>query len=313
MRCTVPYAVRALGLVMTVAIVPATAARAMRMQDQPAPPRRVARDRIVAAMRVEQRKDYDITLTAFAARFQANVLFQLARAELAADSNGAPLFVHHADYFGSFLEVTGRAPAEAPLYLRISCAYGENLVVDYGNARVIRRVEAGAPPQLALSVVAGWRDHEAERYAYDDTSTSPDIRVIRRRTNSYHILEYDSLIVHDDIEGVGGRVTGGVLGLLFRLIGYGWATHTRIALAADGSQVVRASVRKGPFGLAETVTIGPDGRADKGVPGDRPDLRALERRLHSRLEIEYRHLAAELLPIDEPPAHGETDCGMAGT
>ncbi len=39
--------------------------------------------------------------------------------------------------------------------------------------------------------------------------------------------------------------------------------------------------------MTSTVTVYPDGRTEKDVPADRPDLAELEERLKATLEVEY--------------------------
>jgi len=87
---------------------------------------------------------------------------------------------------------------------------------------------------------------------------------------------------------VSGHPVTGALSVLFRLIGQAHAVWSRSAIAADGWQVIVGKGRKGPFSRTATVTVPPDGTAELGVPADRPDLAALERRLRQPIEVLYR-------------------------
>jgi hypothetical protein len=98
----------------------------------------------------------------------------------------------------------------------------------------------------------------------------------------------------DQIKGLTGRPNSGALGLLFKIIGEGRVLEYRMALAADGTQVSRGRAKKGFFEVSSTVTVAPDGRAEKDVPATRPDLQALDRRLQEPLEIRYRPLALDV-------------------
>ncbi len=66
-----------------------------------------------------------------------------------------------------------------------------------------------------------------------------------------------------------------------------------VGLAAWGVQVVRGHASKWGFDRTETLTVWRDGRADRGVPPDRPDLLAAEARLKEPLEIRFRPLPPE--------------------
>ena len=108
-----------------------------------------------------------------------------------------------------------------------------------------------------------------------------------RSVITYRLLEFGDIVVYDAIEGVSGKPTTGVLGLLFRLIGEGRVVRSRMAIADDGLQVSRADTRKGFLRRTTTVTVYPEGHTEEGVPEGRPDLTALEERLKVPLEIDY--------------------------
>ena len=69
--------------------------------------------------------------------------------------------------------------------------------------------------------------------------------------------------------------------------------ETRIAVSADGLQILRGQVRKGFMGVTTTVTVFPDGRGMKDLPPGRPDLLTIEERLKRPIEAEYVPFAAE--------------------
>ncbi len=83
-----------------------------------------------------------------------------------------------------------------------------------------------------------------------------------------------------------GRPLSGVLGALFKVIGEGDVKWARAGISEDGIQVVRAQAKK-LFTKTATVTVLPDGVAEKDVPDDRPDLAAIAARLEADLDLEY--------------------------
>jgi hypothetical protein len=60
--------------------------------------------------------------------------------------------------------------------------------------------------------------------------------------------------------------------------------------------VVRGRASKWGIDRTETVTVWPEGRAERGLPEGRPDLRSLDERLREPLAIRFRPLPPE------PPA-----------
>ena len=173
------------------------------------------------------------------------------------------------------------------------------MVVDYRDGRVVRKVEKGPRPQLAANVVIRWpeRPGAANRYSYRDTLSVPRLKVTNARVITYRLLDFGDMVVYDEIEGLTGRPTSGLLGLLFRAIGEGRVVQSRMAISRDGLQVSRARSKKAFLGVTATATVFPDGRSQKDVPEDRPDLLALERQLRRDLDIEYVPLAV----CDEQP------------
>ena len=103
---------------------------------------------------------------------------------------------------------------------------------------------------------------------------------------TYRLLDYPDMLVFDEITGLRGRPTTGILGMLFQLIGEGYVVESRIALAPDGLQITRARARK-VFEVATTVTVHPDGRTEKDVPSGRADLVAIDRRLKQPLKLRH--------------------------
>jgi hypothetical protein len=242
---------------------------------------------ILEAMR--QSKGYDLTATTNGARFQSEVLRELARLARASDSSRSPLFIGHRDWFGAYLERTGLSAEAAPAFVRLSNDYGQDMVVDYRPERVVGPAEPASGPAIALNVCIWWPEGSghAGKYSYEDLLSSPRLKVTNERVISYRLMDFGDMTVFDDIRGLRGRPTSGVLGLLFQLIGEGHVVENRMAIAGDGVQISRARARKAFFEVVSTVTVYPDGRTEKDLPAARPDLAALERRLRAPLKLTH--------------------------
>jgi len=241
---------------------------------------------VVEAMRASS--GYDRLATTNGGRLQSDVLLRLARRARARAPDGPPLLVRHDDWFRALLEVTGVAAERAPLYAVLAHRYGQDVVADHGAGRVVRQVVSGPAPLLALSVTISWPDGPGvpQEYSYEDTTSTPHVEVTDHRVIRYRLLDFGDMIAFEEMEGIAGRPTTGALGLLFKVLGRGRIVEYRLAVAPSGVQVSRGRAKKGFFEVATTVTVQPDGRAERGVPAD-PVLRALEGRLQQPLDIRY--------------------------
>lgn len=249
--------------------------------------RRVSREELLAAMQAS--KGYDPAATTNGARFQSEVLRHLARQALAQGPRYDPLLIGHAEWFWAVLERTGLTPSEAPAFIRLGHEYEQDIYLEYGNDRVIRRVLQGEAPTLALSVSIGWRERRGapESYSYEDALSTPKLKVTNKRLIRYRLLEFGDMVVFDEITGLYGRPTSGVLGLLFQLIGEGRVIENRMVISQDGLQISRARAKKSLFQVQATVTVFPNGRTEKDIPPGRADLAPLEARLKQALRLEY--------------------------
>jgi hypothetical protein len=244
---------------------------------------RLSRATIADAMREEH--GYDRRATTNQSRFQTRVLLRLARSARVDSATVPVLFIDYDDWFHAYLEALDLRADEVPFTVRLTHQYQFDILVDRRLDAVVARVNTGRAPLQALNVL--WRSRLGTAYGYRDSLARPQLEVRFEPTVSYRLLEFEGMVLLDDIAGVQGRPATGPLSLLFRLIGQARAVWSRSAIAADGWQVVRARGRKGPFTRTATVTVQPDGTADPGVPDERPDLADLERRLRESLEIEY--------------------------
>lgn len=252
-------------------------------------PTMVSRQSLVQAMARQKAQGYNLLATANGARFSSAVILEVARHALERDVSRTPLLIDHRDYFEAYLEVTGIARDAAPTFMRIAVEHGEDQYIDYRPENVIEKITKGTTPQLAVNVIAGWQDGPKvpQSYSYEDRTSRPALRVTHQRINSYRILEYRDMLVYDDVQGVSGRALGGLLGAMFSVIGDGRAVRSFMAVSADGLQVTVTTARKGFLSVTQEAVVYPDGRGEKGLPRNRPDLAAIEKRLRQPFDVKY--------------------------
>ena len=253
------------------------------------PARAVPREEILEAMKESQ--GYNLEATTNGARLQAEVLLRLVRAARARDPERRPLLIGHAEWFSAGLERAGLTAEQAPLFQRLAFEHGQGIEIDYRTERVLDSAP-GPPPDVAANVIVWWPEREGgpKSYSYEDPLSTPRLKVTNERVITYRLLDLEGMVVFDQVDGLTGRPTTGLLGVLFKLIGEGHVVENRMLISADGLQISRARARKAFFEVAPTVTVFPDGRTEKDVPPGRPDLAALEQRLRRPLEIRYRPL-----------------------
>jgi len=255
-----PLLLRVAFLVATIAIVVWVPCLAEGRAD-PAGVRVVDRAELAEAMRTHA--DYNLAATTNGPRLQVEVFFWLVRRALAAQPQGCRLFIRHQDWFEVFLEVAKLRPQEAPLPSRLV----------YENGQFWWETTA----------------NPAGEFHYLDTASTPELKVTNNRVITYRLVDLGDQILFDDIHGLSGRPTTGLLGLLFSLIGEGRVVRTQVAFADDGIQVSRVLAQK-LFSRTVTVVTWPNGRTEPEIPAQRADLIALKQRLDRPVEIEYQPL-----------------------
>jgi len=253
----------------------------------------VAAERLLQAM--EDVRAYELTATANGPRLQADVVLALVHEAQARDPERRPLFIGHREWYEAFLARTGLPPSQAPLYVRRPYEVGQDLVVDFRREAVVDAVLEGPPPRAVANVRIFWEraPGKADQYSYDDTLSSPHLRVTQKRLITYRLVDYSDRLWYAEIDGLHGRPTSGALGVLFGFIGEARVRESRSAFLSDGVQVVRGRASKWGFDRTETMTVWPDGHADQGVPASRRDLVTLEARLLEPLAIRFRPLPPE--------------------
>lgn len=252
----------------------------------------IASSEIGAAMRVAARAhgDYDILATTNATRFQTALIFELIRRDRARHPEGNVIFISADAIFFEFLEVADLAdePENAPLYRQLAYQHEQNILIEHRPDSIVKSVLAGPSPALSLNVKVAWHDRPdgKRKYSFTDTLAVPKLKVTNHQVITYRMLDYGTMVMYDEVKGLSGRPLSGVLGALFALIGEGGVKYSRTAYSDDGMQILRAQAKK-IFTKTATLTIHPDGRAEKDVPEERADLVEIAERLEQKIDLEY--------------------------
>jgi hypothetical protein len=238
----------------------------------------------VAAL--EPCRGYDLAATANSARMHAEAFLRLIRESRAEDPDGPPLRIGHAQWHEACLKRMGLSAGAAPVFVRLAFENRQDTFIDYRTANAPGPAK-GRQPLLAANVRTTWEEGPGrpKSYSYTDTLASPQLRVTNQRVLTYRLLDFGDMVVFADVRGLRGRPIGGFLGALFNVIGEVSVVESRMAFAQDGTQVARGRGKKGLIDATHTVTVRPDGRAQKGLPPNRPDLAELERRLKGPLTL----------------------------
>ena len=241
-------------------------------------------------MRREAMNGYSLVATTNGARLMAGVVLRLARQAQRQHPDGKPLFINQRDYFRAYLRVTGLPADAAPDFVRLANEYEQHQLIEYRRDQVLDTARTRDLPRMALNVKTWWPQTPArpDRYTFHDTLSQPALLVINNRTIRYRMLDYGDMIVFDQVDGLQGRPTSGVLGLLFKVIGAGHVVWSRYSVTPEGGQIVYGKAQKSFMKQRAMVTIYPDGTAIKDLPPERPDLQALAHRLKEPLRIHYK-------------------------
>ena len=251
-----------------------------------AEPDRVSRAEILQAM--SGHGAYSITSTTTSMRFGAEALLGIARRRQRENPGSSQFLVDQSDWFAAHLETAGVTYDQMSAAARAGFEHHQDALVEYGP-QVVDRVLAGPVPIMALDVTIFWPDSAdaPSKFSYRDTLSVPRMEVYDNRVIRFKLLEYDDMLVFDQVTGISVRPLG-FLSAVFKVLGRPDVKQTRIAVSPDQWQVVRGDL-KVLAGLSQTgtATIEPGGRGHEGVPPERADLRALRSRLSRALELRY--------------------------
>jgi hypothetical protein len=249
-------------------------------------PYRVSRGEILQAMSAHG--PYSLTSTTTSMLFGSKALLALVRRRQQEAPRSTQLLIDHADWFTAHRETAGVPYAKMSEAARAGFENHQDVLVDYGS-RVVEQVREGPTPRTALDVMIFWPDSggATHEFSYKDTLSVPKVDVFNHRVIRFKMLEYDDMLLFDEVSGISVRPVG-FLSAVFAVIGKPDLKQTRLAISPDYWQVVRGRV-KILLGISKTgtATIEPGGRGHEGVPADRPDLAALKERMKRSLELHY--------------------------
>jgi len=274
-------------------------------------PPSISRARIIEAMRGHGA--YSLTSTTTSMLFGSQALLALVRQRRREAPGKTQFTINQDDWFAAHLETAGVTHAQMSESARAGYEYRQNVLVDYGPD-VIEEVEAGPRPRTGLDVTIFSADPDAPaEFGYKDTLSVPNMDVFNQRVTRFKMLEYDSMLVFDQVSGISVRPLG-FLSAVFAVLGKPALKQTRLAVSKDYWQVVRGRVGV-LLGLSKTGTaaIEPGGRGHEDLPPDRADLAVLARHLAQPLEIRYGPPSCQTRELMRRAASRECHRAMGGT
>ncbi len=254
-----------------------------------AAPRHISGGELLDAM--QQHGNYDIVAVPNWGRFQTEVFLNLMRASLARDSAGEVIRIEAEDWFQDYLSVARLDSATAPYGTRRAHELGQWMQLDFRRNTVVRSVRRGQSPSLAANVRIAWPGGPAapSKFTYRDTVSEPHAKITSAQLITYHLLSFGDdrrgTVLYDDIEGVSGRATTGVLAFLLRVFGERPLSRSRMTAGGGDTLVTRLDLRH-TFGISKTLIVVPEGRAE-ALPSGRRDLDSIDQALRQPLEIQY--------------------------
>jgi hypothetical protein len=249
------------------------------------PPAPIPRHVIAEAMRAHG--PYSLTSTTTSMVFGSEALLAIVRRRQREAPGATQFIIDHEDWFKAHLETAGVDYSRMSESARTAYEFRQDVLVDYGP-QVVQEVREGAAPRTALDVTLFSSDSAGPgEFGYTDTLSVPKVDVFNRRIVRFRMLEYDSLLLFDEVTGISVKPLG-FLSAVFALVGKPDLKETRLAVSKDYWQVVRGRVNL-MLGISKsgTATIEPDGRGHEGIPRGRADLAALAKQLAQPLELRY--------------------------
>ncbi len=231
---------------------------------------------------------YSLTTTTTSTRFGAEALLAIVRHRQRQSPGSTELFIAQADWFAAHLAIAGVGYTDMSEAARAGFEHHQDILVGYGP-EVVDQVLEGPMPILSLDVTLYWPDSEGtpSNFSYRDTLSIPRVDVYNDRIIRVKLLEYDDMLVFDQVTGISVRPIGFLSGL-FSVLGKPDLKQTRIGVTADQWQVMRGQVKVFP-GISKTATamIEPSGRGHESAPSGRADLAVLEERMKRPLKLRY--------------------------
>jgi hypothetical protein len=273
-------------------------------------PPRIPRHVIAEAMRAHG--PYSLTSTTTAAMFGSEALLAIVRRRQREAPGATQFLIDQEDWFKAHQETAGVDYSGMSESARTAYENRQDILVDYGP-QVVQEVKEGAVPRLALDVTLFSSDTAGpSEFGYKDTLSVPKVEVYNTRVVRLRMLEYDSLVLYDEVSGISVKPLG-FLSAVFALVGRPDVKETRIAVGKDYWQVWRGRVNV-MLGISKTgtATFEPDGRGHEKIPQGRADLAALAKQLAQPLEVRYGSPSC-LARLLTHRAAGECRSPMGGT
>jgi hypothetical protein len=273
----------------------------------------VSREEILRAMSAHG--PYSLTSTTTSMRFGAEALLAIVRRRQRELPGSTQFLVRQSDWFNAHRETAGVTYAEMSAAARAGFEHRQDALVDYGP-RVVQQVVEGPAPITALDVTIYWPDSAGapSEFSYKDTLSVPRMDVYDDRVIRFKLLEYDDMLVFDQVTGISVRPLG-FLSAVFAVLGKPDLKQTRIAVSPDQWQVVRGHVKVfAGISKTGTATIEPGGRGHEGIPRDRADLDTLAARMRRPVKLRYGEPScqARLMMRSERGAGGDCQRAMGG-
>lgn len=278
-------------------------------------PPRIPRHVIAEAMRGHG--PYSLTSTTTAMLFGSQALLAIVRRRQREAPAATQFIIDHEDWFRAHLETAGVDPAGMSPSARAAYRHRQDVLVHYGPD-VVQAVKRGPVPRTALDVTIFSSDSAGpDEFGYRDTLSVPKVDVFNSRVVRFRMLEYDSLLLFDEVTGISVRPHG-FLPAILTLVNKPDLRQTRLAVSKDYWQIVRGRVKVLPgISRSGVAAIEPDGHGHRRIPRGRADLATLGRRLAQPLEVRYgpapclaRLLARPVRPDDcHRPMGGTNTCG----
>jgi len=251
-----------------------------------AEPYRVSRNEMLQAMSAHGA--YSLTSTTTSMRFGAEALLAIARRRQQESPGNTRFLINQEDWFAAHRETAGVTYAEMSEAARAGFEHHQDALVDYGP-EVADQVLEGPVPLMSLDVTIFWPDSAGapSDFSYMDTLSVPKVKVYNNRLIRFKLLEYDDMLVFDQVAGISVKPIG-FLSAIFALLGKPDLKQSRVAVSADQWQVMRAQVKVFP-GISKTgtATVEPDGLGHEHIPPDRTDLQALAEDLKRPVKLRY--------------------------
>ena len=162
---------------------------------------------------------YSLTTTTTSMRFGAEALLAIVRRRQREIPESTQFLITQSDWFAAHLETAGVTYAEMSEAARAGFEHHQDALVDYGP-HVVDDVVQGPMPIMSLDVTIFWPDSTGapSEFSYKDTLSVPPVDVYDNRVIRFKLLQYDDMLLFDQVTGISVRPKG-FLSALFAIVG----------------------------------------------------------------------------------------------